>query len=313
LQGAGSIGQRYAPFDRAFANSASDAFDGDFVEGEIDHCSFHDIVGDAIDVSGSQVSVQNTMLINIRDKGISAGEKSNVQATGIVATDTAIGIASKDRSYVTAIDVTIERAWIAGFAAYMKKAEYGPAAITASKVSFKDESTRALLQEGSQITIDGLEAKTDEVEIDELYARLEFLAGLKRTNWQFGEKIVLIGYDMEPASHPGEEFTINLFWRASEKIDDNYTVFLHLVDSNGQLIAQNDSMPAVETGNWTIGPVIKDPHVLLLEPPLPAGEYRIVLGQYDWQTGERLPITDLAGNRVENAAITLDQSITITN
>ncbi len=67
-----------------FSEMASDAFDGDFTEGVIYASNFYDIAGDAIDVSGSEVKVSDVLLQNVRDKALSVGENSRLEARSSV-------------------------------------------------------------------------------------------------------------------------------------------------------------------------------------------------------------------------------------
>ena len=99
--------------------STSDAFDGDFTKGTITDCLFQDISGDGLDFSGSFVTITNTTFIDIGDKAISAGEKSIVSISDSMIENTNIGIASKDSSEVTAENMSITNAKIAGLAAYI--------------------------------------------------------------------------------------------------------------------------------------------------------------------------------------------------
>ena len=42
------------------------------------------------------------------------------------------------------------------------------------------------------------------------------------------------------------------------------------------------------------------------------GEYHIVIGLYDWRTGERLPVHTRNGDEIPNAAIALEQTFAVT-
>ena len=117
-----------------FENTFADAFDSDFSNGIIRDSFFHDIQGDAVDVSGTQADISNLNIKNIIDKGLSIGENSHVQAAGIVMDTVGIGAASKDLSSLHIIDSEIKNARYAGLAAYIKKPVYGPATITAENV-----------------------------------------------------------------------------------------------------------------------------------------------------------------------------------
>ena len=298
-----------------FGRTASDAFDGDFVRGRVEQCAFHDVRGDGIDVSGSVVTVEDVTLLRIYDKGISAGEGSVVDVENLHAADVGMAIASKDMSRVTARDVDIARAWVAGLAAYLKKMEYGPATVEASHVVFRDDSRRALAQVGSQVTIDGEDAATTELDVDELYLRLEALAAIRPLNYQFGSAIRLLDYELAtPQVSPGDEVRLVLYWQADARPDRDYTVFVHVLDAAGELVAQRDNMPgdnSSPTTRWPVGPLIEDVHVVSLPPDVPVGECRVVIGMYVWQTGDRLPVYRPDGEQIPDGAVVLDRTLEV--
>ncbi|MBN1265964.1 MAG: hypothetical protein JXA25_10755 [Anaerolineales bacterium] len=152
-----------------FLNTLSDAFDGDFITGSISHCSFHDVQGDALDVSGSEISVRDTYFVGIGDKAVSAGEGSTVSLNDLRIFDVGIGVASKDLSVVYAEDVRVERAEVAALAAYIKKPQYGPAEINAVNITIVETSTPAICQAGSQLVLNGEEVPVNELDVDLLY------------------------------------------------------------------------------------------------------------------------------------------------
>jgi len=83
-----------------FENIYSDAFDGDFSDGYISNTSFINCANDAIDISGSNVTIDSVFIQNSGDKGISVGgEESILKATNITIIDSEIGMTSKDRKY----------------------------------------------------------------------------------------------------------------------------------------------------------------------------------------------------------------------
>jgi hypothetical protein len=155
--------------DCEFGNLASDAFDGDFTEGVIQTCNFHDVQGDAIDVSGSQVQVSDVVLRDIGDKALSVGEESRVEALDITAANIGIAVASKDLSQVALERVSIERATNAGLAAYMKKQEYGASNIVATDIDFSETPQNTLVQLGSWIELDGQRIEGTELDVKTLY------------------------------------------------------------------------------------------------------------------------------------------------
>jgi 4-amino-4-deoxy-L-arabinose transferase-like glycosyltransferase len=115
-----------------------------------------------------------------------------------------------------------------------------------------------------------------------------------------GESIELAGWSLaEEAVLPGEMIRLALFWQAMGPIGERYTGFVHLVDSNGRLVSQQDSEPLAgfrPTESWEQGEVIRDPVGLLVPAGTPAGMYRLLVGFYHPETGERLPVLDAGGH-----------------
>jgi len=152
-----------------FGHTASDAFDGDFVTGRIVDCSFHDVGGDGVDVSGSNLTVERTYMTNIRDKGISVGEASNASVHEVQVVDVGIGVSSKDLSTVSINGLEITRAVHAGLAAYIKKPVYGPASIVATNIYFNETDVEAIAQTGNFVEVWGKQIETQDLDVDTLY------------------------------------------------------------------------------------------------------------------------------------------------
>ena len=116
---------------------------------------------------------------------------------------------------------------------------------------------------------------------------------------RFDDQIDLRGYNLSvDRLLPGESLDLTLFWAPRGRPMRDYTVFVHLLDSSGQLRAQADSPAAsgkYPTSVWDAGEVIADLHTLSIAPDLPAGEYRVAIGLYDPQTGQRLSVVDEDG------------------
>ena len=116
----------------------------------------------------------------------------------------------------------------------------------------------------------------------------------------FADQIDLLGYSL--SDHrlvPGGSLDLTLFWSPRGRPTHDYTVFVHLLDSQGQLRGQADSPPRsgkYPTSVWDAGEFIADLHTLSLPPDLPAGEYRLAVGLYDPQSGERVYTLDEDGN-----------------
>jgi hypothetical protein len=301
--------------DTEFARSASDAFDGDFSEGRISHSSFHDIRGDGIDISGSKIAVDGVRLLRIHDKGISAGEGSSVAAEYLHASDVGIAVASKDMSRVIVNDSSISRAWIAAFAAYLKKSEYGPASIDAYDIEFQDGSRHALVQEGSVVEIAGETVAAGAIDVPALYLQLDALGRMQLLNYRLGTEIRLVGYELASAGpDPDGNVPLMLYWQADSPPGGDYSVSVHVVDAFGEIVSQRDRMPRDDsspTTSWEPGELIDDLHLVPLSPYLPAGEYRLIVSLYDPNSGERLPVVSPDGEEIPEDAIVLDQTLVV--
>ncbi len=57
------------------------------------------------------------------------------------------------------------------------------------------------------------------------------------------------------------------------------------------------------TSAWQVGEILNDTHRLTLPADLKPGTYRIIVGLYDPQTGQRLPLLDAAGKEVGNEVV----------
>jgi len=118
--------------------------------------------------------------------------------------------------------------------------------------------------------------------------------------------IELVGYRLETRTG---EIDAALYWRATAPVPKDYTVFAHVVDSQGRLVAQNDSQPMqgmYATSLWRPGETVEDRRVISVSP----GTYRLVVGLYELATLQRLPATDGRG-RLPDDAFNLPVSIEI--
>ncbi len=115
---------------------------------------------------------------------------------------------------------------------------------------------------------------------------------------RFGPALHLRGYDLEnPAPAPGEPLTLRFYWQAETPPQGDYSLFVHLAPPDDRSpAAQWDGPPARlerPTPSWDAPSetLISQSVTLSLPPELPPGEYRVLIGLYDYQTGARLPVT----------------------
>jgi 4-amino-4-deoxy-L-arabinose transferase-like glycosyltransferase len=86
---------------------------------------------------------------------------------------------------------------------------------------------------------------------------------------------------------------IQLVWKATGEASADYTVFVQLLDTEGELIAQSDSVPVEgqrPTTGWRADEYIIDTHQLRFNENAAPGEARLIIGMYDAVTGQRIPV-----------------------
>lgn len=111
-----------------------------------------------------------------------------------------------------------------------------------------------------------------------------------------GDKVGLLGYDLEvKEARPGDTLYLTLYWQAQREMDEDYTVFVHLLDEEGKIWGQKDGWPEggfYPTSFWDPGEVVQDRYDLVIDPQAPPGLLRFEVGLYLLATGERLPIME---------------------
>lgn len=109
-------------------------------------------------------------------------------------------------------------------------------------------------------------------------------------------EISLVGYGLAPHRPiPGEPWKIILYWRSEGPLIRDYTVFIHLVDPLGNMVAQVDGPPvqgSYPTSFWAMGEQVRDVHYMDIPETLAPGEYRLRVGLYRLETDERLVLLD---------------------
>ena len=125
-----------------------------------------------------------------------------------------------------------------------------------------------------------------------------------------GNRVRLLGYDLTTRPmRTGEDLDLTLYWQCLAEMETSYTVFVHLLGINGQIIRQRDSVPVdgrLPTTAWVTGEIIVDRY------ELPIGElggpHKLAVGMYNPLTGERLAAFNAQGNRLEQDRVLLELS-----
>lgn len=113
------------------------------------------------------------------------------------------------------------------------------------------------------------------------------------------EWIRLQGYGLTTEVEPGDAIALVLRWQSIRAVAKDYHVFVHLLDSRGEKIAQRDGQPVQwmrPTSSWQPGEEILDHYGFLLPGDAIPGDYHIAVGFYDPVTGQRLPVSAGAGD-----------------
>ncbi len=87
-------------------------------------------------------------------------------------------------------------------------------------------------------------------------------------------------------------------------MDTSYKVFVQSFYGDGVMVAQQDSLPVCNrhlTPVWRPGELVVDSHDLVIADDAPPGRYPLIVGMYDPETQQRLPLLDEAGNPQETA------------
>jgi hypothetical protein len=103
----------------------------------------------------------------------------------------------------------------------------------------------------------------------------------------------------------GQAIEVSVTWSTDRQINLPYTIFVHLTDPQGKLVAQADGMPL--DGNWPTtcwkpGQAFND-HYTLVIPHTPEDTYQVQIGIYWLSTGERLPVVGPSADEAQRVTI----------
>jgi hypothetical protein len=117
----------------------------------------------------------------------------------------------------------------------------------------------------------------------------------------FGDQIALLGFDsIIEEVNAGPVIEVTLFWRALRSLEVDYQVFIHILDSDGNLVAQSDKLNPGEfpTRRWPTERYVPDYHRLLLSSHTPPGLYTVAIGLWVQADGWRLPLFNDSGEQI---------------
>jgi hypothetical protein len=306
---------RFSLLRTEVAGAAYDGLTASRAAGRIAQSAFHDIVGSAIVLEESQIAAQNVTLSRVNGVGVLADSGSTVDAREVRASNVGVALASTDMSLVDVLGATVEQAWVAAFLSYLDDLAWGQAVLSAARVTLIDDSVAALVGAGGDVRFDRSvgTASAGELVPELLRRRTAIAAPLHVTHYSLGPFVRLAGYDLlTPELSAGDSVELVLYWQALAKLDRDYTVFVHILDESGQIAGQWDAMPrdnTFPTTAWPVGELVDDLRRVPVSPDVDAGTYRIALGMYELQTGDRLPVRGPDAEPVPDGAVVLDARV----
>ena len=152
-------------------NSPSDGLDIDYGEVIISNSKFLNIGkltgADAIDMSKSKVQINDVIIKNTTDKGISIGEDSNAKISDLFISSAFAGIVAKDSSEVNAKDLFFRNIEFADTMAYRKKPQFNGASMYIKNLN--TSLGNHIVQKNSKIVVEGIKIKPQKIDIESLY------------------------------------------------------------------------------------------------------------------------------------------------
>lgn len=132
----------------------------------------------------------------------------------------------------------------------------------------------------------------------------------------FGAIARLVGFDISTTSSaPGDDLGVTFYWQSLYPDQDNYKVFVHLIDpakdSSDGIVAQIDEAPQAGTYPfwvWSVGETVSESVRLQIPLQTQPGKYQLVVGVYNSDTNERLPLkggVDFGAERLVLAEIAI--------
>ena len=124
------------------------------------------------------------------------------------------------------------------------------------------------------------------------YANAIFLPGASApitTSLQVDNGLQFLGYEiLNPDARPGSALNLLTYWRVLRR-PPNLAIFVHLLDSTNQIVAQFDGFEVV-ADDLVAGDTVVQLHPLKLPGNLPTDVYRFEMGAYTRGDLKRLPL-----------------------
>jgi 4-amino-4-deoxy-L-arabinose transferase-like glycosyltransferase len=110
---------------------------------------------------------------------------------------------------------------------------------------------------------------------------------------------------------PGETAELLMVWQVQDParigplvppaFTTDMVMFAHVLDGNGNVLAQRDSLEA-PSWDWQPDDIIIQIHPISIPPDSAPGLYDVIVGIYDRASGQRVPVIETNGNPVDDRA-----------
>jgi hypothetical protein len=95
---------------------------------------------------------------------------------------------------------------------------------------------------------------------------------------------------------------VELAWQTLEDVNKDYTVFVHVLNERGMLVAQQDSRPrhgSYPTQFWEKGEQVLDQAEVRLESARVCGTLHVHVGLYETKTHQRVSVVPAEGEQYD--------------
>ncbi len=124
---------------------------------------------------------------------------------------------------------------------------------------------------------------------------------------QMSEGIELMNMELGTSRiQPGEIIPLSLSWRISHTTADNDGIFVHLIDTKEEVVANADVLPvlnAYPTYLWKPGEIVPTHHQIKVPARTQPGKYTVEIGMVNGMNQDRLDVLDAQGKPVDSRVI----------
>jgi hypothetical protein len=117
------------------------------------------------------------------------------------------------------------------------------------------------------------------------------LRATKSLQARVGDAFALTNYALQTDRATGR-VQVTLYWQSLKSTPKNYTVFVHLLDASGKVVAQVDNEPrggTYPTSMWEVNEIVKDEYTLTI-PANARAPFTLEIGMYEYPSLQRLPV-----------------------